>query len=279
MDREKDLANRTFNEKIQSAQINGNGDAGTTIAGTSSNGVTGFLGNVAGSAIQATGLSPAIGRLAGLLRKGGKEEAAGPVMPNTAFTDDFRVKIKIPVLYLQGPAQRLQEIGDNAVVFPYTPQIVLQARANYTPIHPTHSNYAFYAYQNSQIDAISIVGSFTAQNQGDAKTVMGAIHALRTVTKMHFGSSDFAGAPPPVCRLHGYGDYVFNNMPVVISSFFYTMNDDVDYIATEIDGANVMVPSRSEFTVECLPAFSRRDQATWSINAFAKGGLKGKGFI
>jgi len=262
-----------FNQSVKENQIKGNSDEGNTFAGTN------FLKSVGGAALDATGLGPVAARLSGLL-KGGKAPEATQVSPNTAFTDDFRVKIKIPSLYLQGPAEELQKVGDNAVVFPYTPQIVLQTRANYSPIHPTHSNYAFYAYQNSQIDAISVVGTFSAQNQGDAKYVLGCIHALRTVTKMHFGASDFAGAPPPICRLHGYGEYVFNNMPVVISSFFYTMNDDVDYIAVTLDdGSNVMVPSRSEFTIECLPSFSRRDQATFSINAFAKGGLRKKGFI
>jgi len=244
-----------------------------------SNGVDGLktLGQgIAGAALDATGLAPALERL-GVLKPGGVEEEKRT--PTVSFKEDFRVKIKIPTMYLQGPATELQKVGDFGVVFPYTPQIVLQTRANYNSLQPTHSNYPFYAYQNSQLDAISIVGTFSAQNEGQAKYVMGCIHAMRTVTKMHFGGSSFQGAPPPVCRLHGYGEYVFNNMPIVISSFFYTMNEDVDYIAVDIDGASTLVPTRSEFTIECLPAFSRRDAATFSIDAFASGQLRSKGMI
>ena len=40
------------------------------------------------------------------------------------------------------------------------------------------------------------------------------------------------------------------------------------------------VPTRAEFTIECLPAFSRRDQAMFNIDDFVKGDLtKDKGMI
>jgi hypothetical protein len=105
------------------------------------------------------------------------------------------------------------------------------------------------------------------------------MHALRAITKMNFGNSRDAGAPPPVCRLDGYGDYQFNNLPVVIGSFFYTLNEDVDYILAGTEN-KTRVPTRSEFTIECYPAFSRRDMATFDIDKFISGELtKSKGMI
>ena len=172
--------------------------------------LTGFGSSLVDSIGKATGLSPAIDRLKGLGKDG---EADQKKSTNVVFQDgnngqfdtkDTRIKIKIPNDYLFGPAYYLKEVQDNAVVFPYTPQIVVQTRANYNTLHPTHSNYAFYAYQNSQLDAISIVGTFTAQNPDEARYMMGAIHALRSVTKMNFGSGRDLGAPPPVCLLQGY---------------------------------------------------------------------------
>jgi hypothetical protein len=103
--------------------------------------------------------------------------------------------------------------------------------------------------------------------------MLGAIHALRAVTKMNFGGGTDAGAPPPVCRLSGYGEYQFNNLPIVISSFFYTLNEDVDYISVGVQGQATAVPTRAEFTIECLPAFSRRDQAQFNIDDFINGDL------
>lgn len=231
--------------------------------------------------LESTGLKGPINRLQGKLNKDGKKtEAPAPKAQFFSFTGerlggDPRIKIKIPSSYLKGPAEHLLRNGERAVVFPYTPQIVVQTRANYNALTPTHSNYAFYAYQNSQLDAISIVGTFTAQNPDESRYVLAAIHALRSVTKMNFGSGTDVGAPPPVCRLDGYGTYQFNDLPVVISSFFYTLNEDVDYIT--VDPAHkkqddfTAVPTRAEFTIECLPAFSRKDQAFFSLDNFLKG--------
>jgi hypothetical protein len=100
---------------------------------------------------------------------------------------------------------------------------------------------------------------------------------------MNFGAGEDAGAPPPICMLSGYGTYQFNNLPIVISSFFYTLNEDVDYIVADPNSSNqdwTAMPTRAEFTIECLPAFSRRDQANFSIDQFIQGTLtKNRGMI
>jgi hypothetical protein len=251
-----------------------------------------FAGKFGKSAAQATGIGQNPGAVRGLqsiigdeatkrlgfdLAKGGAKPYQ-PIPGTHLATIDNRVKIKIHQEYLQGPAAELQKLG--GVVFPFTPQIVVTTRANYTPVHPTHSNYQFQAYQNSQLDALSIVGTFTAQNTGEARMLLGSVHALRTITKMHFGSGANVGAPPPVVRLSGYGEYMFNDMPVVIGNFFYTLNEDVDYIdVATTEGAKTTVPTRAEFTVECMPAFSRRDQATFSMQDYAQGNMRFKGMI
>jgi hypothetical protein len=251
-----------------------------------------FGGKFAKSAAQATGIGQNPGAVRGLgkligdknlqrlgldLAPGGERPYQSPPSTHLA-TIDNRVKIKIDTRYLKGPAAILDDLG--GVAFPFTPQIVVTTRANYAPVHPTHSNYQFQSYQNSQVDSLSIVGTFTAQNTEEARMLLGSIHALRTVTKMHFGSGPKVGAPPPLCRLSGYGEYMFNDVPVVIGNFFYTLNEDVDYIdVATTEGAKTTVPSRAEFTVECLPAYSRRDQAQFSMDGYATGDMRFKGMI
>jgi hypothetical protein len=41
-----------------------------------------------------------------------------------------------------------------------------------------------------------------------------------------------AGTPPPLVFLNGFGAYQYDNHPVLISSFSYTLPNDVDYIRT-----------------------------------------------
>ena len=68
----------------------------------------------------------------------------------------------------------------------------------------------------------------------EARYWVACIHYLGSITKMNYGVDGDAGQPPPVVRLNGYGDYVFNNVPVIINSFQFDMPKDVDYISTSL---------------------------------------------
>jgi hypothetical protein len=54
---------------------------------------------------------------------------------------------------------------------------------------------------------------------------------------MYTGDGESAGSPPPILSLNGYGDYVFKNVPVVITSFSIDLPADANYIATTIGTA------------------------------------------
>jgi hypothetical protein len=166
----------------------------------------------------------------------------------------------------------------------------MSSTANYQVIDTAHTNYAFQAYKNSQVDEISITGQFTVQDQTEATYWLSMMHFLRTVTKMYFGSGPNLGNPPPICTLNGYGDFVYNNVSVVIKNFNITMSKDVDYIAAYIgaaggqDGSNLSyVPTLSDVTISCMPVYSRNQIKSFNLDAFAKGqlvlGPDGKGFI
>jgi hypothetical protein len=58
-----------------------------------------------------------------------------------------------------------------------------------------------------------------------------AVHYLRSLTKMFTGPDALAGNPPPIILLNGYGNYVFQNVPVVVTSFSCTLPNDCDFIS------------------------------------------------
>lgn len=58
-----------------------------------------------------------------------------------------------------------------------------------------------------------------------------AVHYLRSLTKMFTGPDVLAGNPPPIILLNGYGNYVFQNIPVVVTNFSCTLPSDCDYIS------------------------------------------------
>lgn len=203
--------------------------------------------------------------------------------------DDWRVKISVPDLatFRTSPLlSPLVETGSN-VVFPIVPTISIQHTATYEAISPVHTNYSYPQYVNSQIQEISISGEFPVQNEEDGRYWLAATHFFRSVTKMFYGESSNKGAPPPLCKLNGYGDYVFNNVPVVITSYATDLPNNVDYIRVPV-GSSVpgqyeqryqMVPTNSTIAITLRPVYSRGKIATFSLDKFINGDLADKGFI
>ena len=91
-------------------------------------------------------------------------------------------------------------------------------------------------FQNSQVNEINVLGEFPVQNQDDAKYWVAVVNFLRTASKMFFGNDDgdgLKGNPPPILHLTGYGDHMFNKVPVVIQSFNIELRGGIDYISTQ----------------------------------------------
>jgi hypothetical protein len=205
----------------------------------------------------------------------------------TAKDADWRVKLSMPTSPNVQNAKLLSPLAaTGGLCFPITPTIIISHSANYNTLQPVHTNYPFQIYENSQADDIIITGEFPVENRDEGRYWVGVIHYLRTVTKMFYGeSSENAGAPPPVVRLNGYGDYVFNNVPVVISNFTVDLPADVDYIAVDLqgaeNGATTWAPTNSQISITLKPTFSRRRTSEFNLQKFVNGGYVngGEGFI
>lgn len=124
-------------------------------------------------------------------------------------------------------------VATDGVIFPYTPQVMVNYQANYSETTPTHSNYKQYFYQSSQISDIQITGTFTAQSTKEADYLLAATHFFRSATKMFYGQDSNRGNPPPLLFLEGFGDDQFNNQPCVLQQFNYVLPPDVDYVRTK----------------------------------------------
>ena len=214
---------------------------------------------------------------------------------------DWRVKLSIPNVQSFQNSTMLEPLRQTSgLTFPYTPTIILSHTANYSPISPVHNNYPFYAYKNSSVDQMTITGEFFVQTSAEGTYWVSMLHYLRSVTKMFYGEGEFQGAPPPVVKLNGYGDYVFKNVPVVVTMFTLDMPTEIDYIAVDLsdmgalaeatkgatDTANIKgtvayVPVQSQVTVTVQPIYSRTDVQGFSLSDFVNGEYvtQEKGFI
>lgn len=221
---------------------------------------------------------------------------------------DWRVRLSLPASYESSQIIAPLKVT-NGFIFPFTPQITVQHSASYQAMTPVHNNYPFFSYENSKPEAISISGDFYVEDSSEAQYWVAAVHYLRSVTKMAYGATANAGSPPPVIKLNGYGDYVFKDVPVVVTSFSVDLPKDVDYIAAGLSSdtpQNVLeslssfmgppkalsgvmptaqgvcwVPVRSTISVTVQPLYSREQVRQFSLDAFVNGEyvFNGTGYV
>ena len=173
---------------------------------------------------------------------------------------------------------RLGGIKRVGVIFPYNPTLNLQGSVAYGQYDLTHTNYQPHFYSATQNQQITLGFNFTASTLEEANYMLGFMHFLRTITKMNFGKGDdFAGMPPPVLEFSCYGDYQFNNVPVVIRSYSYDQTGQEDYVDTSY---NTQVPTFLTGFCDIITQYTPgKTLNEFTLQQFAQGKLVGKGFI
>lgn len=189
----------------------------------------------------------------------------------------------------------------NGVLFPYTPSISTGSVTEYDPTSFIHSNYGYNAYVRSYPKPISMTAEFTAQSNDEALYLLAVMHFFRSVTKMYFGVTPYnrAGTPPPTLLFNYLGEYQFNNVPVVVKNFDYTLEANIDYVPVDTSGINaiysdnigVQLPAANyggysyvpthvtvslEMDTQYIPIQLRND---FNLDEFRSGKLVGKGYI
>jgi hypothetical protein len=202
---------------------------------------------------------------------------------------DLRVRILVPSNYwtkiTSGPNNELKTL--KGVIFPYTPSIQFDLKADYTPMTPLHSNFPINFYQKSSIGNISISGKFSVESKKDALILLSTMHLLKALTRMRSGGrtgDGDTGSPPPVCRLMAHGKYMLDNVPVAISSLRLELPDGVDYFSVIDDPifGSTSVPVISTLAVTCIPMYSRSEMQDFSVTKYINNEsnfLSSKGFI
>lgn len=180
-------------------------------------------------------------------------------------SEDWRVRLQLApsATYLYKTAKKgdllFPLLATDGVIFPYTPTIQTSYRANYDPSDLAHSNYRMYFYRNSALEDVTITAEFTAQDTEEANYLLAVMHFFKSVTKMFYGQDNTpqAGTPPPLCYLSGYGAYQYDNHPLAISNFSYTLPNDVDYIRAgapaQFAGQNSSQMERKSYTNSRIP--------------------------
>ena len=146
-----------------------------------------------------------------------------------------------------------------------------------------------------------MTAEFTAQSNDEALYLLAVMHFFRSVTKMYFGITPYnrAGTPPPTLIFNYLGEYQFNNVPVVVKNFDYTLEANIDYVPVDTSGIKaiysdnigVQLPAANyggysyvpthitvslELDTQYIPIQLRND---FNLDEFRSGKLVGKGYI
>lgn len=172
----------------------------------------------------------------------------------------------------------------NGIVMPYNPMLNLNYTANYSTQAPLHSNFQYPFYQNSSFDPFTASFVLTSNTQKEALYTLACHHFLRTVTKMvqsgdtNFGATNNVGSPPPVLKFSAYGDLMYKDIPVVVESYNFTMENDKIFVKVP-GGDDTYVPVEWTMVVGLRPAYNpKENRKNFTTAGFAKGSLVSKGY-
>lgn len=171
-------------------------------------------------------------------------EAIGDIMGAVAsFSDtdnpnDWRVRLSLAKWTSFQGSPVLKPLKDaGGLIFPYTPKINITSSASYSTINPVHVNYNFQAFKHSDPGKITITAPMYVSDPTEGLYWIAMVHYLRSLTKMFAGNDPKAGNPPPVIMLNGYGNYVFKNVPVVVTRMSVELGQECDYIGVNVVGS------------------------------------------
>lgn len=157
---------------------------------------------------------------------------------NAVSADSRRVRLRpkpAAMTAIVGNSSILNPLkSTNGMVWPYQPSISYSQEVNYQDVSMTHTNQEFYAYTRTNAVKLTCEGEFSVQNQTEGLYTLACLHFLRTVTKMYFGQGSNLGTPPPVLFFDAFGEYMFNQLPVIVTGFTANMPKDVDYVPIDL---------------------------------------------
>lgn len=210
--------------------------------------------------------------------------ALGLPTPNTA---DNRVRLRAmqpdQVYGPNDPSNILQLMYQtNGLLFPYTPTIDWTQSVDYATTSLTHTNQDYKIYKSTPSTQFRLTGDFTISNYREGQYMLAVIHFLRTVSKMYFGKQNKTpGMPPPVLLFSGYGDFMFNDLPVILTDHSYSLSKDANYIDIATAGGTATLPSVLTISMSLVVQNTpKRLREEFNLDSFRTGKLmKNKGWI
>lgn len=167
----------------------------------------------------------------------------------------------------------------NRLVFPYTPTVQTGSTAEYDDYSVMQSAYKYPSFIKSYPKEILVSGDFTAQTETEARYVLAAMQFFKSIVKPYFGATDpRAGTPPAVVLFNYLGKHHFNDVPVIVKDYSYTLEPNVDYVY--IEEFDSYVPTKITISVTLDTYYNPRTiRDKFNLDEFKTGKLYNNGFL
>ena len=221
-------------------------------------------------------------------------QASSPSVKNSGFNEpyDWRARLR-PKRGGQNRFYSAIGAGDylmrpikesNGLVWKYTPTIALSGMANYSPHSGQGMQYPVRSYQDSTPTDIIVSGTFSANDIYEARYLLAVFTFFKIATKGDFGdiavAKETAGAPPPVLLFEYMGDHMFYKVPVIVSSYSLTMDNDVDYVPVSFNDTTSYVPTLCDIVISLQTQYTpSKVRRRYDINSIANGDAYKDGFV
>lgn len=128
--------------------------------------------------------------------------------------------------------------------------------------------------------ASSTSTSSVASSLSSIASASSAITSATSLTGQSSGttsSDSLVGAPPQVLILNGYGQYMFNNIPVLLRSFNLSFPDNIDYVKFTVNSVDVWLPVVLTISLSLTAQVTPEEARNFNYNDFKNGTLLKKG--
>lgn len=126
----------------------------------------------------------------------------------------------------------------DGLVFPYMPTIVESGGVKYDGTELTHANEAVYAYRSTENTRIGLSNCvWTCDTFDNAIYALAVLHFFRSYKLMDFGRREGTGRPPSPMWFSAYGQYAYNEVPVLLERADFIWPNDIDYVGIPNPGS------------------------------------------
>jgi hypothetical protein len=150
---------------------------------------------------------------------------------------------------------------DGLAVFEASAIVPETRRANYDPYSLVHLPTDVYSYRSTTSRSFAIQAKLVSRTVDEAAANAKILYLIRKWILPDFSES---GAPPPILKLTAYRNKNINELPVVITEYGWTFDDQTDYI---FDGEEPM-PVIGMLNIQLTEIYSAEEITglDWMIN-------------